>query len=58
MSESSWSSESISEPKSSKCIRKSYTINEKLSAIRKFKEFDGNVSKTSRALDIDRKTLP
>jgi hypothetical protein len=57
MSESSRSSESLSEPKSSKCTRKSYTINEKLSAIRKLKEFDGNISKTSRALDIDRKTL-
>lgn len=57
MSESSRSSESLSEQKSSKCTRKSYTINEKLSALRKLKEFDGNISKTSRALDIDRKTL-
>jgi hypothetical protein len=53
MSESSRSSEPLSEPKSSKCAWKSYTINEKLSALRKLNEFDGNISKTSRVLDIN-----
>jgi transposase-like protein len=37
--------------------RKSYTLDEKVAAIKKLKELNGKIAKTSRELNIDRKCL-
>jgi len=37
--------------------RKSYTLRDKLNALKLLKEFNGNISKTSRGLNVDRKQL-
>ena len=37
--------------------RRSYTIQDKISALAKIKEFNGNIAKVSRKLNIDRKCL-
>jgi hypothetical protein len=40
-----------------KNTRKSYTISEKLNALKMLKEFGGNIAKTSRNTNIDRISL-
>ncbi len=40
-----------------KKTRKSYTISEKLNALKVLKEFSGNIAKTSRQTNMDRKQI-